>query len=76
MAAMWLAKCGVSTRIFDRRLTKVFKGQADSLQVRTMEILDSFGIVQDINRDAAHLLESRFWECRQMSLYNGILIPV
>lgn len=63
MAATWLAKCGVRVRIIDRRATKVFKGQADSLQVRTMEIFDSFGMAHNIDRDGAHLLETRFWVC-------------
>ncbi|KKY14233.1 putative phenol 2-monooxygenase [Diplodia seriata] len=61
MAALWMAKCGIDFRIIDKRATKVFKGQADSLQARTIEILDSFGIADDINKRAAHLLETQFW---------------
>ncbi|KAB2569324.1 Phenol hydroxylase [Lasiodiplodia theobromae] len=61
MAALWMAKCGIDVRIIDKRATKVFKGQADSLQPRTMEILDSFGIADKIYKRAAHLVESRFW---------------
>ncbi|OMP84247.1 Phenol 2-monooxygenase [Diplodia seriata] len=61
MAALWMAKCGIDFRIIDKRATKVFKGQADSLQARTMEILDSFGIADAINKRAAHLLETQFW---------------
>lgn len=63
MAALWMAKCGIDVRIIDKRATKVFKGQADSLQHRTMEILDSFGIADEINKRAAHLIETRFWVC-------------
>lgn len=29
MMATWLAKCGVKTRIVDKRGTKIFNGQAD-----------------------------------------------
>jgi len=29
MMATWLAKCGIKTRIVDKRGTKVFNGQAD-----------------------------------------------
>ncbi|KAL0260210.1 hypothetical protein SLS55_003894 [Diplodia seriata] len=61
MAALWMAKCGIDFRIIDKRATKVFKGQADSLQARTMEILDSFDIADNINKRAAHLLETQFW---------------
>ncbi|KAK0622165.1 Phenol hydroxylase [Lasiodiplodia hormozganensis] len=61
MAALWMTKCGIDVRIIDKRATKVFKGQADSLQPRTMEILDSFGIADEIYKRAAHLVESRFW---------------
>lgn len=63
MAALWMAKCGIDVRIIDKRATKVFKGQADSLQPRTMEILDSFGIADKIYKRAAHLVETRFWVC-------------
>ena len=29
MMATWLAKCGIKTRIVDKRGTKIFNGQAD-----------------------------------------------
>lgn len=29
MMATWLAKCGINTRIIDKRGTKIFNGQAD-----------------------------------------------
>ena len=61
MAALWLTRCNINVRIIDRRATKVFRGQADSLQVRTMEIFDSFGMADGINRDGAHMMESTFW---------------
>ncbi|EKG16852.1 Monooxygenase FAD-binding protein [Macrophomina phaseolina MS6] len=61
MAALWMAKCGIDVRIVDKRATKVFKGQADSLQARTIEILDSFGIAEVIYKRGAHLLETSFW---------------
>lgn len=43
MAAAWMARLGVKTRIVDKRGTKVFNGQADGLQCRSLEIFDSFG---------------------------------
>ncbi|TVY84751.1 Phenol hydroxylase [Lachnellula suecica] len=36
-------------------------GQADGLQSRTFEILDSMGIGQDLWREANHMLDIRFW---------------
>ncbi|GMF74582.1 unnamed protein product [Aspergillus oryzae] len=44
MAALWMARCGVKTRIIDARATKVFRGHADGMQTGTLEIFDSFGI--------------------------------
>lgn len=31
MMATWLAKCGIDTRIVDKRGTKIFNGQADGM---------------------------------------------
>lgn len=33
MMATWLAKCGIDTRIVDKRGTKIFNGQADGTYV-------------------------------------------
>ena len=43
MAAGWLPRCGINTRIVDKRGTKVINGHADGLRPRTDEILDSMG---------------------------------
>ena len=42
MMANWMSRCGIKTRIVDKRGTKIFNGQADGLQCRTLEIFDSF----------------------------------
>ncbi|KAI5956237.1 hypothetical protein KGF54_000712 [Candida jiufengensis] len=42
MAALWLARCGIPTRIIDKRANEVFTGQADGLQSRSLEIFKSF----------------------------------
>lgn len=60
MAAAWLARFGVSFRIIDKRNTRLFAGQADGLQSRTLEILDSFG-ANDIWQDANKMLEMCMW---------------
>ncbi|KAI3403569.1 hypothetical protein KGF56_003614 [Candida oxycetoniae] len=42
MCALWLARCGIPTRIIDKRSNKTFTGQADGLQTRSLEIFKSF----------------------------------
>ncbi|KAK7206649.1 FAD binding domain-containing protein [Myxozyma melibiosi] len=44
MTATWLARTGVSCRIIDKRTDKIFAGQADGLECRTLEVFRSFGI--------------------------------
>ncbi|KAL4910070.1 hypothetical protein BDW74DRAFT_186316 [Aspergillus multicolor] len=61
MMAAWLARCGVRTRIVDQKGTKVFTGQADGLQCRTLEIFYSFGIGDRVWKEANHLLEVCPW---------------
>ncbi|TQV92542.1 FAD binding domain-containing protein [Cordyceps javanica] len=61
MMAVWMAKCGISTRIVDKRGTKVFSGQADGLQCRTLEIMDSLGFGHRAWRESNHMLEFCMW---------------
>ena len=61
MLSLWLSRLGVKTRIVDKRTDKVFSGQADGFQVRTLEILDSFGIGERVWKEANHMLEVCFW---------------
>ncbi|SPO30930.1 probable phenol 2-monooxygenase [Ustilago trichophora] len=63
MAANWLAVQGLgpSVRIIDKRNDKIFNGQADGLQCRTLEILHSFGLGEDIWRQSNRMIEMRFW---------------
>ncbi|KAJ9306197.1 hypothetical protein DTO217A2_4313 [Paecilomyces variotii] len=61
MAATWMSRCGIKTRIVDKRSTKIFTGQADGLQCRTLEIFDSFGFADKAWRDANHMLEICLW---------------
>ncbi|KAH9207573.1 FAD binding domain-containing protein [Leptodontidium sp. 2 PMI_412] len=61
MLCTWLARLGIKTRIIDKRHNRINSGQADGLQSRTFEILDSLGIGQDIWREANRMLEIRFW---------------
>ncbi|KAJ0345919.1 hypothetical protein COL154_009987 [Colletotrichum chrysophilum] len=57
MAAAWMAHCGVKARIVDKRNTKIFCGQADGLQCRSLEIFDSLGFADRAWKEANHMIE-------------------
>jgi phenol 2-monooxygenase len=58
MAAAWLSRFqGLKVRIVEKRDGKIFAGQADGLQCRTLEVLDSFGFADRAWKDANHMLE-------------------
>ncbi|KAL4995878.1 FAD binding domain-containing protein [Aspergillus recurvatus] len=60
-AATWLARYGVSCKILERRSGPMTMGQADGVQCRTVEIFESFGMGEDLLREAYHVLEVVFW---------------
>jgi phenol 2-monooxygenase len=64
-----LAKCGVKSRIVDKRGTKIFNGQADGLQCRTLEIFDSLGFADRAWKEANHMLEICLWNPDE----NGVI---
>lgn len=57
MCATWAARTGIKTRIIDKRGTKIFNGQADGLQCRSLEIFDSFGFADRVWKESNHMLE-------------------
>lgn len=61
MAALWMARLGVKARIIDTRATKVFRGHADGMQTGTLDIFDSFGIADDLYKNAAPAMEMTIW---------------
>ncbi|KAJ6009156.1 hypothetical protein N7499_000890 [Penicillium canescens] len=61
MLANWLSRCDVKTRIVDKRGTKIFGGQADGLQCRTLEIFDSFDFADRAWRESNHMIEICLW---------------
>ncbi|XXG93816.1 hypothetical protein Hte_000065 [Hypoxylon texense] len=61
MAACWMAHCGVKTRIVDKRNAKIFCGQADGLQCRSLEIFDSLGFGDRAWKEANHMIEICMW---------------
>ncbi|KAJ6470218.1 phenol hydroxylase [Mycena vitilis] len=61
MAATWMARLGCKTRIVDKRGTKIFNGQADGIQCRSLEILDSFGFADRVLKESNHMIEICMW---------------
>lgn len=60
-AATWLARCGVRCKIVDSRSGPLEFGQADGAQVRTVEIFEGFGMVEELLRVGYHNVEVAFW---------------
>ncbi|KAL4747510.1 hypothetical protein BDW72DRAFT_209517 [Aspergillus terricola var. indicus] len=61
MAACWASQYGMSTRIIDAKEHRTETGHADGVHSRTLEILDSFGIVDPIMRRGVHEVEMSYW---------------
>ncbi|KAL7908456.1 FAD binding domain-containing protein [Trichoderma velutinum] len=61
MCALWMARLGVNARVVEKRATPIYAGQADGIQSRTFEILDSFGLDQ-VWRESTHVKEATFWD--------------
>ncbi|TGJ85584.1 hypothetical protein E0Z10_g3139 [Xylaria hypoxylon] len=60
-AGVWLARNGISYRILERRPSRLTHGQADGVQVRTVEVFESFGISEELLKEAYHVYEDTFW---------------
>ncbi|KAL6233624.1 hypothetical protein BDW75DRAFT_184867 [Aspergillus navahoensis] len=61
MAACWASQYGMSTRIIEAKEHRTQTGHADGIHSRTLEILDSFGIVDPIMRRGMHEVEMSYW---------------
>ncbi|KAJ5128139.1 hypothetical protein N7448_008918 [Penicillium atrosanguineum] len=60
-AATWLARYGIRCKVLERRDGPMKMGQADGVQCRTVEIFESFGVGEELLREAYHVLEVNFW---------------
>lgn len=60
-AATWLARCGVRCKVVESRSGPLEIGQADGAQVRSVEIFESFGLVEELLRVGYHNVEVAFW---------------
>ncbi|KAI9458435.1 FAD-binding monooxygenase [Lactarius psammicola] len=56
-----LARAGVNVRIVDKRAVKVAAGQADGIQPRTIEVLQSYGLADRLHSKAALMIMAAFY---------------
>ncbi|KAL4959562.1 FAD binding domain-containing protein [Aspergillus stella-maris] len=61
MAACWASQFGISARIIDDKPHRTKTGHADGIHSRTLEIFDSFGIVDPILRKGVTEVEMSYW---------------
>lgn len=61
MCANGLAKAGVNVRIIDKRPGNLAAGQADGIQPRTIEVLQSYGLADALISQAAQLHMAAFY---------------
>lgn len=61
MAACCAAQYTQSIRIIDLKENRTKTGHGDGFQSRTLEILDSFGLAQDILKQSAPDVEGSYW---------------
>lgn len=63
MAAACLTRYGIhNIRIVDKRSTKIFTGQADGLNPRSLELFQALGVGPEITREINELGEVCYWE--------------
>lgn len=61
MAACWASRYNMTTRIIDQKPGRTRTGHADGLHSRTLEIIDSFGLVDQILKQAVVEAEMCYW---------------
>ncbi|KAI5479586.1 phenol 2-monooxygenase [Pseudohyphozyma bogoriensis] len=64
MAADMLARFtarGLTVRIIDKRSGKLDNGQADGLNSRSLEIFESLGFIESIEKEGSRMSEINFW---------------
>lgn len=52
-----MSRCGIKTLVVDKRSADVRGGQADGIQARTLEMLDSFGLADTVWNESCHMGE-------------------
>ncbi|EFI27336.1 FAD binding domain-containing protein [Coprinopsis cinerea okayama7 len=61
MACHALAKLGIRVRIVDKRPEKLIAGQADGIQPRTMEIFQSYGLLERLLKEGNQIHTAAFY---------------
>ncbi|KAJ7263918.1 FAD binding domain-containing protein [Mycena rebaudengoi] len=61
MLACWLARIGIKARIIDQGHSKITRGHADGVQCRTIEVFQSFGMAERIQKEGNELAEIVFY---------------
>lgn len=61
MAACCAVQYNMSTRIIDQKAGRTTTGHADGLHSRTLEILDSFGIIDPIQKQGVSDFDECYW---------------
>lgn len=63
MCAIGLAIQGLRVGIVEKNKVRPLRGRADGLEPRTLEILDSYGLLDSWWRYASHTVELCVWVC-------------
>lgn len=67
MTALWASEFKIRARIVDIKSDRVQRGQADGLHARTLEILDSFGLVHEFMTKGNQVNEICSWVGKEFS---------
>ncbi|CAI7630645.1 unnamed protein product [Penicillium glandicola] len=66
MAGTWMAQTGVNTIIIDKKPYRTQFGHADGIESRTFEILDSFGLGENVWKIANRTIDLSIWNDREL----------
>lgn len=61
VSALWAARQGLTVCILDKKKGPLERGHADGLEPRTLEILDSLGLADNIWKQANRTVEICTW---------------
>jgi 2-polyprenyl-6-methoxyphenol hydroxylase-like FAD-dependent oxidoreductase len=61
VAALWMSRLGISARVIDKRSEHGSWGQADALNARAMEILESFDLAGKVTDRSLPIADTCEW---------------
>jgi hypothetical protein len=76
MAGTWMAQTQISAIIIDEKPCRTQYGHADGIESRTFEILDSFGVGDNVWKNANRTIDLSIWVSVKHSLSFLILVTV